>query len=60
MTDYQYYQRYHRVGDGVPHSHGVQPVSTNTEYSSMRIRGMMIYSAALLHGGKVRHSPEGG
>lgn len=60
VADYQYDQHYHRMGDGVPHSHGTLPLRTNTEYSSVRIPGMMIYSAMLLHDGHIRHYPEGG
>lgn len=48
VADYQYDQHYHRMGDGVPHSHGAQPVSTNTEHSSVRMHGMVIYSEMLL------------
>lgn len=29
------YQHYHSMGDGVPHSHGTQPVSTKPEYCSV-------------------------
>lgn len=36
------------MGDGVPQSHGIQPVSTNTEYSSLRMHSTVIYYERLL------------
>ena len=60
VADHQCAQNDHSMADGVPQSHGFQAVSTNTEYSSVRIHHIMIFSLTLWHDGHTRHCPEGG